>query len=125
VIALIDEAAANERVLRHLGVPTNIPAPRPARAACRRTPDRGASVVNDEVGGQPIVLVLAPDSASFFAYRRPDRDTHVALVAGRLMAADRSYTLGGRGESDSLTPVFASQEFWHSWRSFHSDTDTR
>ncbi len=82
-------------------------------------------VVNDEVGGQPIVLVLAPDSASFFAYRRPDGDTRFALVAGRLMAGDRSYTLGGRGESDSLTPVFASQEFWHSWRSFHSDTDAR
>ena len=82
-------------------------------------------LVNDEISGQPIVLVLAPDSASFFAYRRPDADTRFALVADRLVAADRSYTLGGHGETDSLTPVFASQEFWHSWRTFHSDTDTR
>ena len=82
-------------------------------------------VVNDEVGGQPIVLVLASDSASFFAYRRPDVDTRFSLAADRLVAGDRSYTLGGRGEADSLTPVFASQEFWHSWRSFHSDTDAR
>jgi hypothetical protein len=82
-------------------------------------------VINDDVGGQPIVLALAPDSASFFAYRRPDADTHFSFVADRLVAGDRSYNLGGRGETDSLTPVFASQEFWHSWRSFHPDTDTR
>ena len=31
-IALIEEAAVVGRILRHLGVPTEIPAPRPARA---------------------------------------------------------------------------------------------
>jgi len=82
-------------------------------------------VINDEVGGQPIVLVLAPDSASFFAYRRPDAGTKFVLQGERLVTGDRSYDLGGRGESRSLTPVFASQEFWHSWRSFHPDTDAR
>ncbi len=32
LIALIEERAEIERMLRHLGVPTAIPAPRPARA---------------------------------------------------------------------------------------------
>jgi hypothetical protein len=32
LIALIEEAAVIGRILRHLGVPTEIPAPRPARA---------------------------------------------------------------------------------------------
>jgi hypothetical protein len=32
LIALIVEAAVIDRILRHLGVPTEIPAPRPARA---------------------------------------------------------------------------------------------
>jgi hypothetical protein len=32
LIALIEEAAVINRILRHLGVPTEIPAPRPARA---------------------------------------------------------------------------------------------
>ena len=32
LIALIDPAGVIERILRHLGVPTEIPAPRPARA---------------------------------------------------------------------------------------------
>jgi hypothetical protein len=42
LIALIEEAAVIERILRHLGVPTEIPAPRPARAPPRRmgTPDQ-------------------------------------------------------------------------------------
>lgn len=32
LIALIEEPAVIDRILRHLGVPTEIPAPRPARA---------------------------------------------------------------------------------------------
>jgi hypothetical protein len=32
LIALIEEAAVIDRILRHLGVPTEIPAPRPACA---------------------------------------------------------------------------------------------
>jgi hypothetical protein len=32
LIALIEEAAVIQRILRHLGVSTEIPAPRPARA---------------------------------------------------------------------------------------------
>jgi len=36
LIALIEEAAVIERILRHLGLPTEIPAPRPARAPLLR-----------------------------------------------------------------------------------------
>ena len=82
-------------------------------------------VINDELGGQPIALVLALDSVSFFAYRRPDAATRFSLAGDRLVAGDRTYDLGGRSESGALTPVFASQEFWHSWQSFHPDTDTQ
>jgi hypothetical protein len=32
LIALIEEAAVIDRILRHLGVPTETPVPRPARA---------------------------------------------------------------------------------------------
>ena len=32
LIGLIEEAAVIDRILRHLGVPTEIPAPRPARS---------------------------------------------------------------------------------------------
>jgi hypothetical protein len=41
LIALIEEAAVIGRILRHVGVPTEIPAPRPARA-----PPRAAATPN-------------------------------------------------------------------------------
>lgn len=42
LIALIEEAVVIDRILRHLGVPTEIPSPRPARARplCAATSDQ-------------------------------------------------------------------------------------
>jgi hypothetical protein len=40
------------------------------------------------------------------------------------VTAGRSYDLGGRADTDSLKAVPASQEFWHSWRTFHPDTSS-
>jgi hypothetical protein len=85
---------------------------------------RRERVVNDEVGGHPIVLALAADTASFFAFERPDSSTHFALRGDSLVAPGRAYALTGRGKSDALRPLFASQEFWHSWREFHPGTKT-
>jgi hypothetical protein len=36
LVALIDHAATVQRILRHLGLPTEVPEPRPARAPPRR-----------------------------------------------------------------------------------------
>ena len=85
---------------------------------------RREKVVNDEVGGQPIVLVLARDSTSFFAFERPDSSTRFALRGDSLLGGGHAYALTGRGKGDALKPVFASQEFWHSWREFHPGTTT-
>jgi hypothetical protein len=85
---------------------------------------RREKVVNDEVGGQPIVLALAPDSTSFFAFERPDSATRFALRGDSLVGGGRAFALNGRGKADVLKPVFASQEFWHSWREFHPGTTT-
>ena len=73
---------------------------------------RRERVVNDEVGGQPIVLALASDTASFFAFERPDSSTHFVLLGDSLVARGRAYALTGKGKSDALRPLFASQEFW-------------
>jgi hypothetical protein len=84
---------------------------------------RRERVVNDEVGGAPVVLVLASDSASFFAYARPDTATRFTLRGDSLVAGRRAYALTGRGAADSLVPLNASQEFWHSWREFQPGTE--
>ncbi len=80
-------------------------------------------IINDEVGEIPIVLVLAPDDASFFAYRRPDAATRFALEGDALAAASTRYALSGVGASGSLESIHASQEFWHSWRTFQPATE--
>jgi hypothetical protein len=80
-------------------------------------------VINDVVGGTPIVLVLAADGASFFAFERPDAETRFALEEEKLVSLAGVYSASGTGPTGTLRSVNASQEFWHSWRSFHPDTE--
>jgi hypothetical protein len=83
---------------------------------------RRERVVNDVVGGVPIVLMLASDGTSFFAYRRPDAATRFELRGDSLVAGPLAYGVGGEGAAGRLPAVKASQEFWHSWRTFHPGT---
>lgn len=85
---------------------------------------RRERVINDEVGRTPIVLALASDTTSFFAFERPDETTRFAMRGDSLIAGPRAYALSGRGRNEALKPIFASQEFWHSWREFHPGTTT-
>jgi Protein of unknown function (DUF3179) len=83
---------------------------------------RRESVVNDELGGKPIVLVLAGDGTSFFAFERPDSATRFVLRGDSLVAPGAAYSLSGAGTAGALKILFPSQEFWHSWRTFHPGT---
>ena len=84
---------------------------------------RKERVVNDSVGGTPIVLVLAADDASFYAFERPDEKTRFSLEGEKLVSPAGSYDFLGAGPAGRLNAVAASQEFWHSWHSFHPDTE--
>ena len=83
---------------------------------------RREGAINDVLGGTPIVIALARDTASFVAYRRPDGATRFAMRGDSLVAPGQAYALDGRGATGSLEPVKASQEFWHSWRTFQPGT---
>lgn len=83
---------------------------------------RRERVINDAVGGVPIVLALGPDSVSFFAFRRPDSATRFTLRGDSLVAGTVAYALNGRGPAGALPAINASQEFWHSWRTFQPMT---
>ena len=76
--------------------------------------------INDVLGGVPVVLALAADGASFFAYQRPSAAATFALRGDSLVADGRAYALDGR--DGALTRLQASQEFWHSWRTFQPRT---
>jgi hypothetical protein len=79
-------------------------------------------VINDVVAGTPVVIVMPPDTVSFFAYERPDVATIFSIRSDSLVSSRGSYALSGRGAAGALRSVSASQEFWHSWRTFNPGT---
>ena len=79
-------------------------------------------IIHDTLGGKPVVLVLASDRASFVAFERPDANTRFGLRRDSLVAPGGSYAFSGVGPTGRLRKVPASQEFWHSWRTFHPAT---
>ena len=81
-------------------------------------------VINDDLGGVPVVLVLATDGVSFAAFERPDPSVKIAVLGDTLVGPRGVYDLSGRGSAGDLKPIFASQEFWHSWKTFHPLTST-
>ena len=80
-------------------------------------------IIHDAIGGVPIVIVLARDTTSFFAFERPNAETLFSLRGDSLVTASSAYALTGRGASGQLKPLRASQEFWHSWRTFQPATE--
>ncbi len=83
---------------------------------------RDVRVINDEIGGKPVLLVLADDLASFYAYLRPDGNAIFELLGDELVSGTQRYTLAGKNMEGDLQRISASQEFWHSWRTFQPDT---
>ena len=82
-------------------------------------------VINDRVGDTPIVLALSEDGQGFVAFERPADFPAFAIAGNVLTANGRSYDFSGRdltGAAPALTPIAASQEFWHSWLAFHPAT---
>jgi hypothetical protein len=80
------------------------------------------NVINDMLGGAPIVLALAADRSSFFAFKRPNPATKFSVRNDSLIAGTAAYAFDGRGPTGTLQPLPASQEFWHSWRTFQPAT---
>ncbi len=74
--------------------------------------------INDTLGGQPVVIAVAADSASFFAFARPDTATRFTVAVDSLRSGQLAYAFNGRGRAGALNAIVASQEFWHSWRTF-------
>jgi hypothetical protein len=84
---------------------------------------RRERLIHDVLAGVPVLLVLASDSASFFAFERPNADLRFELRGDSLEASGERYALNGRGPSGALKTMSASQEFWHSWRTFQPATE--
>lgn len=88
-------------------------------------------VINDSLPGLPIVIVIEPDNASFHVWNRSidgqtfrfEADSAGLKTIPSGFPLDYDGRLSGIGASfQQLKSVQASQEFWHSWQTFHPKT---
>jgi Protein of unknown function (DUF3179) len=80
-------------------------------------------IIQDKMETTPILLVLAKDDKSFFAFKRPG-SVEFSLQNDTILYNNRHFRIDGKGidTSGSLEPLQAYQEFWHSWSTFNPDT---
>lgn len=81
-------------------------------------------IIHDKIDNTPILLVLATDNKSFFAFERPDANSRFSLTNDTIIYNNHRFRIDGRGidTSFSLKPLPAYQEFWHSWQTFNPGT---
>lgn len=82
-------------------------------------------IVQTSIGKEPIVLVLAKDNKSFFAFKVPTNSSTFTFKNDTLINGSSRFDLRGKSVSNpqiTLTKVNAYQEFWHSWKTFHPQT---
>jgi hypothetical protein len=81
-------------------------------------------LIADQIGEKPILLVLAGDNKSFFAFERPDHTNAFFLNKDTLVYKNHFFRIDGKGidTSFSLKQLPSYQEFWHSWQTFNPGT---
>jgi len=84
---------------------------------------KAEKIIHDQMGSLPVLVVLASDEKSFFAFQRPSVNAAFKLSNDTLISEGHHYRIDGKGidTSFSLKSLQASQEFWHSWRTFYPD----
>ncbi len=81
-------------------------------------------IIHDKINNTPLVIVLATDNKSFFAFEKPEEGSLFTLRNDILTLDNHHFRIDGKGidTSFSLKPLPAYQEFWHSWRTFNPGT---
>lgn len=82
-------------------------------------------LIAGNIGKTPVLLVLANDNKSFFAFERPDYSNAFFLHGDTLLYRSRFFRIDGKGldTTYSLKRLPAYQEFWHSWQTFNPGTE--
>ena len=85
---------------------------------------RKQRLIQDKIASTPVLIVLSKNEKSFFAFERPSENSVFSLNGDTLMINNHKLRLDGKGIDTTLTlkPLPASQEFWHSWRTFNPKT---
>jgi Protein of unknown function (DUF3179) len=80
-------------------------------------------MIQDKIGEHNLIVILAHDNSSFFAFEI-NSAAPVGFNNDTIAYDAHKYRVDGTGidTSYSLKALPASQEFWHSWRTFHPNT---
>jgi len=90
-------------------------------------------IIQDSIPGLKLMIVLEKDTASFHALNRSINGQSLSFaidstgnglkdnITGSSWSMD-GICMDGPLKGQRLSPVQASQEFWHSWRTFHPNT---
>jgi len=83
-------------------------------------------IIVDTLGKINLLLALAKDRKSFFAFINPETALSWQIKGDTMMAGSQRYLVNGKSltGSNHLTSLTAYQEFWHSWKNFHPHTST-
>jgi hypothetical protein len=82
-------------------------------------------VINDRVGSVPVVVVLANDNKSFFAFEKFYNASSFKVRNDTIFDESTAYDFTGKrivGTGNNLKRINAYQEYWHSWKTFHPKT---
>ena len=80
-------------------------------------------IINDLVGKTPIVVAIASDGQSFVALERNINEIF-RLRNDSLASSARKFDFEGQSATGvDAKKIKAYQEFWHSWKQFHPDTE--
>ncbi|MBL7767234.1 MAG: DUF3179 domain-containing protein [Chitinophagaceae bacterium] len=81
-------------------------------------------LIEDQIAGQQIIIILAKDGHSFNAFE-VQKDLHYTLVGDMISDGQHQYSFSGVSTNDQtmrLKSIPVYQEFWHSWKTFHPKT---
>jgi len=79
-------------------------------------------VIHDYIGKIPIAVVLSKDSFSFVVLERAHADQFFTVNNDTLITPENRYSFIGEAldkKGQNLNRLFAYQEYWHSWQTFH------
>lgn len=88
-------------------------------------------IIEDSIPGLPLVILLEADTSSFHVWNRNLNGQSLSFVIDSSGLKDNStqslwsmngICIDGPLKGQRLAPVQASQEFWHSWQTFHPNT---
>lgn len=82
-----------------------------------------SKIIHDKVGDTPLIIVIASDEQSLAAFKRNSEDEFM-IRNDSLVTTRGKYDFAGRSiDGNNLQAVKSYQEFWHSWKQFHPETE--